>query len=207
MSYSLSSSAGFEIGGSASLTKTGTGTLMATGGANTYTGVTKLSGGTMTVLALANGGSPSDIGAAANSAANLVLDGGTLQYIGGAMSIDRLFTLTTFGGAIDASGSALNLDNTNALGYIGNGPRTLTLTGTDVDTNTLAAPLADNGGGTSLTKSGTGTWVLTGNNTYSGGTTIAGGGRCKSARAGRAAPSAAATLTRRATSSSTPPAL
>ena len=46
-----------------------------------------------------------------------MLNGGTLQYTGGAASIDRLFTLGTGGGTIDASGTgALNLNNTGSLG-------------------------------------------------------------------------------------------
>ena len=171
--YTITSSSGKDIGGSASLTKNGNGLLTVSGGANAYTGITTISGGTLSVGALANGGSASDIGAASSSAANLVLNGGTLQYTGGAASIDRLFTLTTVGGTIDASGSgALNLNNTASLGYSGNGPRSLTLTGTDTDNNTLAASLANNGGATSLTKNGAGTWVLTGTNAYSGVTTI-----------------------------------
>jgi autotransporter-associated beta strand protein len=174
--YSLASSSGNDIGGTASLSKSGSGTLTLSGGANAYTGATKVSGGTLIVGTLANGGSPSDIGAASSSAANLVLDGGTLQYTGGAASIDRLFTLTTAGGTIDDSGSgALVFSNTGALSYNGNGPRTLTLTGADTDPNTLAATLANNGGATSLAKGGAGLWILTGANTYSGGTTIAGG--------------------------------
>ncbi len=54
--------------------------------------------------------------------------------------------------------------------------RTLTLTGSNAGLNTLF-PLLANGGGLSLgvAKTGTGTWVLTGNNTYSAGTTIGGG--------------------------------
>ncbi len=174
--YSITSSSGNDIGGSAKLTKSGNGLLTLSGGANAYTGVTTLSGGTVSVGALANGGSASDIGAAGNSAANLVLDGGTLQYTGGAAGIDRLFTLGTAGGTIDASGTgALNLNNSGALGYSGNGPRAFTLTGANTDTNTLSANLADNGGATTLTKNGAGAWVLIGTNTHSGATTIANG--------------------------------
>ena len=62
-----------DIGGSAKLTKSGNGTLTLSGGANAYTGVTTLSGGTASVGALANGGSASDIGAAGSGAANAYL--------------------------------------------------------------------------------------------------------------------------------------
>ncbi len=171
--YSITSSGGNNIVSSAKLTKSGSGLLTLSGGANTYTGVTTISGGTLSVGALANGGSASDIGAASSSAANLVLNGGMLQYIGGGVSIDRLFTLTTAGGTIDSSGfGALNLNNSGSSGYSGNGPRTLTLAGTDTDNNTLAAVLSDNGDATALTKNGAGKWVLTANNMYSGVTTI-----------------------------------
>jgi len=174
--YSITSSSGNEIGGTNSLTKANTGMLTLSGGFNAYTGVTTISGGTLSVSTLANGGSASDIGAAASSAANLVLNGGTLQYTnGGATSSDHLFTLGTAGGTIDASGiGALNLNNSGSVALSGTGARSLTLAGTNI--NTLAAALGDNGGATSLTKSGSGKWILSGNNTYSGGTLISAGG-------------------------------
>ena len=102
--YSIASSGGNNIVGGTGLTKSGSGTLTLSGGANTYTGVTTLMGGTVSVSTLANGGAASDIGAANNSAANLVLNGGTLRYTGGAASIDRLFTVGTSGGTIDVEG-------------------------------------------------------------------------------------------------------
>jgi fibronectin-binding autotransporter adhesin len=172
--YSVTSSSGNDIGGSASLTKSGISAVTMSGGFNSYTGITTVNGGTLSVGTLANGGSASDIGAAANSAGNLLFNGGTLQYLGGTASSDHLFTLTTAGGAIDASGSGpLNLNNAGLVGYSGTGARVLTLTGTNA--GTLAASIADNGGATSLAKNGAGTWVLTGTNTESGGTTIANG--------------------------------
>ncbi|HXJ73435.1 MAG TPA: autotransporter-associated beta strand repeat-containing protein, partial [Candidatus Dormibacteraeota bacterium] len=144
--------------------------------ANAHTGGTTLSGGLLSVGTLASGGSASDIGASSSSAGNLVLNGGTLQYTGGGASSDRLFTLGTGGGTIDASGSgALDLNNPGAAGLSGPGARVLTLTGTSGADNTVAAALGNNGGATSLTKSGDGKWILTANNTYSGATTIAGG--------------------------------
>ena len=68
----------------------------------------------------------------------------------------------------------MTLNNTASIGYSGIGPRTLTLAGTGTG-NTLATAIGNNGGATALTKSGSGTWVLTGANTYSGVTTIANG--------------------------------
>jgi fibronectin-binding autotransporter adhesin len=174
--YTITSSFGNDIGGFATITKNGTNTVTLVGGANTYMGVTTVGSGTLSVSTLANGGSPSDIGEANNSASNFVLDGGILQYTGGTVSIDRLFTITTNGGTIDSSGfGPLTLNNTGSLSYIGFAVRTLKLAGTEPDNNILAAVLADNGTTTSLTKNGPGKWVLTGNNTYSGVTTIANG--------------------------------
>ncbi len=174
--FSIASSGGNNIGGSASLTKSGSGMLTLSGGANTCTGATTISGGTLSVGVLANGGSASDIGGASTAAANLVLNGGTLLYTGSGASLDRLFTISTAGATIDSSGSgALVFTGTGPLGYLGNAPRSLILTGTEADDNTLAANIADNGGATTLTKNGAGKWVLTGTNTYSGVTTIANG--------------------------------
>jgi autotransporter-associated beta strand protein len=158
-------------------------------GANTYTGITTISGGilsTGTTGVLANGGTPSSIGQSTNVAASLVLDGGTLQYAdtGAAESTDRLFTLTNLGGTLDASGTnAITFAGNgsgaaNAIAYSGSGTRTLTLTGTNTGTNVFAPVLADSGANaTSLTKSLAGKWQLTGGagNTYTGLTTVSGG--------------------------------
>ena len=180
LTYSIFTSAGFDIAGSGGLTKGGTNTLTVTGGANAYTGATTINGGTISVSALANGGSPSDIGAATKGASNLVFNGGTLQYTGSPVNSDHLFTLGTGGGTINASGSpaglnGLGLTNAGPVAFSGTGARVLTLTGSDSDTNILAPALADNGGATSLVLAGTAFWALTGTNTYSGLTTIEGG--------------------------------
>ena len=160
------------ISGTGDLTKTDAGTATLSG-TNSYTGATTVSAGTLSANTLANGGSNSSIGASSNAAGNLILNGGTLQYTGAAVSTNRLFSLQT-SSTVDASGSgALNFTNTGALGFNGGvTAKILTLTGTNADANTLAAVIGNNTAATAVTKSGAGLWVLSGNNTYTGATTV-----------------------------------
>jgi fibronectin-binding autotransporter adhesin len=78
------------VSGAYSLTTSGSGSVVLSNAANTYTGITTISGDTLSVGTLANGGSNSGIGASSNAAANLVFDGGTLKYPGGNVTTDRL---------------------------------------------------------------------------------------------------------------------
>ena len=162
--------------GTISLTKTGTGKWIVSNN-NTFTGVTSLSAGTLELTKLANGGLTSSLGVSSNAAGNLILNGGTLRYSGAAASTDRLFSLSA-SSSLDASGTgAVNFTNTGAMGFNGGGAaKTLTLTGTNTGDNTLAAAIGDLTLATSLTKTGIGTWVLSGANTNTGATTVSGGG-------------------------------
>jgi fibronectin-binding autotransporter adhesin len=138
--------------GATGFTKAGTG-LVTLSGPNNYTGATTVSGGALSVNSVANGGQASAIGASSATPSNLVLEGGTLQYTGGATSSDRGFTLVT-NGAVTGGTINVSLPGTN-----------LTFSGQ------VTSP--DNAG---LTKTGTGTLTLANAaNNYVGATTISGG--------------------------------
>jgi fibronectin-binding autotransporter adhesin len=150
-------------------TKTGAGTWVVGNSANNFT--FNLNGGVLQAAGLA-----SSLGAS-TAASFLVFDGGTLRYTGAATSTAKQFTLGANGGALDASGSgAVDFTSTAAVSFAGSGSRTLTLTGTNTGNNTLAAAIGNNGSDVvSLAKTGAGTWVLSGNNNYTGATTITAG--------------------------------
>ncbi|WP_052949531.1 autotransporter-associated beta strand repeat-containing protein [Dyella japonica] len=178
------------ISGTGSFLKTGANIEYLSGGASTYTGTTTLgtlkpdgstllAGGTLQVNVLADGGMASSIGASSNAASNLVLNNGTLQYLGAGNTTDRLFTLGP-SSALDASGTgALQFTNTGAVAFSGaaNSAQTVTLTGTSTANNSVALQITNNGtGNTSVNKTGTGTWILrNAASTYGGATTITGG--------------------------------
>ncbi len=170
---------------SLAITKADSGTWILSG-ANTYTGITTVSAGTLAFSGDANVASANPLGQSSTAAGNLLLAvNTTLRYVGAAASTDRSFTLNVTsndqGASLDASGTgAINFTSTASPAYgTINQRRTLTLTGLNTGNNTLAANLADNGVSTmavSITKTGIGTWVLTGSNSNTGNTTLSGGG-------------------------------
>jgi fibronectin-binding autotransporter adhesin len=141
LSYTLTGSG--KISGSTGLTKQGTGiTTIANTGGNDYTGKTVIAGGTLSVASLANGGSPSAIGAASASAANLEIAGGTLDYTGPSVAINRGYTvggtnssinvnnnLTVSGAITAAQGANFVKTGLGQLAYTGAGSNVLSGTG------------------------------------------------------------------------------
>jgi fibronectin-binding autotransporter adhesin len=144
---------------------------------NTYTYGTQIAGGILSVSEIKNGGEVSQMGASPNVVNGLILAGGRLQYTGAGDTTDRLFNLTATS-AIEASGTgALVFDRAATMGAEG-GARTLTLTGYSGADNRMNVNLANVTGGTNTTtviKSGSGKWILSGNNTHTGGTIVRGG--------------------------------
>jgi autotransporter-associated beta strand protein len=169
-----------ETGGPRTLTKT-TLSVLNLVAANTYSGATTISGGTVNASILASGGLPSGIGQSGSAATNLVLSGaGTLGYTGTApATTDRLFTIGAGGAGLNASGAAGAPVTFSSNGLIPNtaaAATTFTLGGTNADANTLAVKLQDGGGGAaavlSVAKVGVGNWTLSGASTFSGTTAV-----------------------------------
>ncbi len=188
------------------LVKNGSGALSLTNTNSSFSSLTISAGtvafalpeGTTTMNAASN--SPIGYGA---TAADLVFNGGTLQYAGAnttiysatqtpSISTDRQFTLAA-NGTIDSSGSFGNavlarnrndasivFTSTADVSFSGAGVRTLTLTGDSIGDNEMRLRLTNNpnaGEALSLTKTSGSLWILNPatSNDYTGTTTISGG--------------------------------
>ncbi|MDA1044996.1 MAG: autotransporter-associated beta strand repeat-containing protein, partial [Verrucomicrobia bacterium] len=151
-SYSIANTADTVVvsailGGAAAMEKSGAGALILSG-ANSYSGSSTIRGGVVSVGILADGGNNSGVGASSSAADNLILGDATLRYTGGTVAMNRNFTI---------------LDGTLSRVDVVQPATVLTLSGAAINSTG------------SLLKSGAGTLVFSGNNVYSGTTTIAGG--------------------------------
>ena len=154
-----------------------------TNDANNYTGDFSTSCGNLQFTSVAEQGTPSSLGAGAAATGGRItlansISYGSLRYVGVGNSATHRPLYWT------ANGNIFALDNTGAgtIAYLattqmvsGAGAKILTLQGSNTGTNTLAQAIGDSGGATTVSKSGAGTWILSGTNTYSGGTTIGAG--------------------------------
>ncbi len=166
---------GNDNGAGLTLVSTGTITLS---GLNTFTGILEFRGARpLQVSQLGNIGSAGNVGtagvlrfgAASATAANL-------RYTGVGETTNRNLEFNTSTGAlsIEHAGTGL-LAFTGSTTTTASGTKTLTLIASNSGTGSLAGSLADNGGALSVAKSGTGTWILAGNNTYTGATSVTAG--------------------------------
>ena len=145
--------------------------------ANSYTGNTRINGsggggaGAVSIDAFNRLGTGTTINLGASSTV------GILRYTGSGETTDKVINLNgvTANATLDQSGTGL-LQFTSNLTATGLGNKTLILQGSTAGTGEIAGSIVNSTGfATSLTKQGTGTWTLSGANTYSGTTSVSAG--------------------------------
>ena len=159
-------------GGSLDLSDTNGRIYSAFGWANQT--VTVGSGGLLNLGGWGDGasGTSGGLGQLAFTAANLVVNGGTVRYSASTVDSgnqDRGFTIGASGATFEANGGAnvFTLNQGRGFGITSASAGTLTLGGANNGTSSMVL-----GGTGGLTKTGAGTWTLTGINTHTGGTTV-----------------------------------
>ncbi|OYV06214.1 MAG: hypothetical protein CFE26_07530, partial [Verrucomicrobiales bacterium VVV1] len=159
------------------LIKTGTGTL-ALSGPNTLNGTIAIQAGQINVATIVDTVS-SNLGIGTTVAIGSTTTSASLNYTGTGNTTARVVDMagTTGGATLTQSGPSGLLKFTSNFTATGAGSKTLTLNGSDLGSGEISGIIVDNSGTnrTSLAKSGTGTWILSGLNTFTGNVTISGG--------------------------------
>lgn len=177
-------------GTAAGILKGAGGTLVLAGTNNSFAGAVQINQGTVVVASLANVGTNSSLGTGVGT--SLIRMGnnnnaGILEYVGEGASTDRQVQIGS-GNVGNSGGATINNNGSGPLVFSASafnvafgtatGARALTLGGSNADTNTIIGAIIDNsalGGIVSLTKAGTGNWVVLGPNSFSGQVLINGG--------------------------------
>jgi fibronectin-binding autotransporter adhesin len=178
-----------SLTGSGIFAKAGSGTVTLSS-SNSYTGITRLDSGVLNVTSIKSvGGGNSSLGAPVTAASGTITFQGsaTLLYTGTGDTTDRGVASNSLAPSgsvftIDQSGSGLlkfTADFISGYGGAANGlVATLAFRGSSGGAGEYAGVIKDSataGKFTSVSKAGTGTWTLSGANTYSGTTGISGG--------------------------------
>ncbi|MES2924069.1 MAG: autotransporter-associated beta strand repeat-containing protein [Verrucomicrobiota bacterium] len=168
--------AGNFSGTGTQLIKTGTGILVLGGTNSSFSGGVSVNGGTVSVANIGNSAANSALGTGGTINIGATTVAGTLVYTGAGETSDKVINLagTTGGATIEQSGTGL-LAFTGNLTATGVGAKTLTLQGSTAGTGEIAGDIVNGSGTTAVTKAGTGTWTLSGANTYTGATSVNGG--------------------------------
>ena len=164
--------------------KTGTG-AQTLSGANTFGGRTKIWNGELSIASInsiSGGSAASHLGAPLDTDHGTISLGsltttGKLTYTGSGETTDRPLDLagTTGSGIVNQSGTGV-LKFTGGVSSTGVGDKSLTIQGSTSGIGELAGIIADGTTGKiSITKSGTGQWILSGANTFTGTTLLSAG--------------------------------
>jgi autotransporter-associated beta strand protein len=184
--------AGNLISGNGTLLKGGGGRLTLTKTSSTFSGQVQINSGSVRVARLADAGQPSSIGTGAGNSVIRVgayNNTGYLEYEGDtAASTNRQIQTGAFNGNgksqirnfSDDPNATLTFTNAtfNAAWNASGSPRELVLGGYNTGNNTILGNITNNTGANAmltLRKNQSGTWILAGNNTYTGSTLIDGG--------------------------------
>ncbi len=174
------------ISGTGGFNKTDGGIVALNNSSNSFSGPVSIQDGTVSITSIKSmGGGASALGSiAAGDVTNGTINigsttlGATLVYTGKGDTTDRVINLagTTGGATLTQSGSG-QLILTGSITATGTGgAKTLTLNGSTAGTGEIAGSIFDSIGGlTSVTKSGTGLWTLSGTSIYTGATTVSAG--------------------------------
>lgn len=164
---------GSRVTGSATLIKGGGGVLSLTNASNDFTGEIRAVGGVLAINVIPDG------------SGRILYNGGVVRYTGSTNTTsDRLLGIGTTPNSaalarLESSGTgAIDMSNTGAVtaGVSAAAGARVQLEGSNTGDNYFRSQIVDlNGIGVGFTKAGGGRWILTNNNTHTGGTTITAG--------------------------------
>jgi autotransporter-associated beta strand protein len=164
-----------------------TGTLVLNGLNAFASNIVLNAAGTLSVAKIGNRGSTdSNLGQGQRIVFNATASGGKLLYTGIGETSDRILELNN-NATLDHSGTGELVFSDNPV--VGGNVKTLTLQGSSAGVGEIAGAIGPGAAATSLTKNGSGTWRLSGANTYAGATTVSNGTLVLTGAAGAAASS------------------
>ena len=152
--------------------------------ANTFTGQLYIHGDTVIANTVENDGTACSLGAQTGASAVIKMDAygshnGTLRWVGTtAGSTNRPIEMadtTAYGAELEANGSSgASVTFAGTITPTGAASKTLVLSGTNADANTISGVISDYDATriTSVAKSGSGKWVLSGPNTFTGSVSV-----------------------------------
>jgi fibronectin-binding autotransporter adhesin len=161
----------FTIGASSSGTVVLANTNNSFSGGVTITNATSAQNTVLSVAKIGNAGENSALGKNGTINVGSSSSGAStaLKYTGTGETSDKVINFASATGGLTLEQSGLgNLRLTNAFTASVAGAKKIDLAGSSVGTGELGGGISDLGGVTSLSKSGTGTWKLSGTNSYSG---------------------------------------